>query len=83
MSRICACLAAIALTSMLAVADPASAAELLSGGLRADPAQTEPTAMRCHWCRRHVVVYRRFWGPRYGSYPWVPRYAYYPYWRPY
>jgi len=84
MSRVLVYLAAIALSVALARAEPANAAELRPEGLRANPAaQTQLSVMQSHWYRRRIVVYRHFWGPRYGFYPWVPRYAYYPYWRPY
>jgi hypothetical protein len=69
---------------------PASAAERRTEGLRAkDPAaMTEVSSVRRYWHRRHVVVRRAYWGPRYGYGPyWGPNYrpwyAGYPFYRPY
>jgi hypothetical protein len=83
MSKILAGIAAFALTAMLALPGPASAAERRADGVRANDqaAPTEFSSRHRRWHRRHVVV-RRAYGPRFGYYPYYRRPYYSGFYRP-
>jgi len=88
MSKILAGTAACALAMMLTLPGAANAAGRRADGLRTQDAaaMTDVSARRYYrHHRRHFVVRRGFWGPRFGFYrPYYRRYyAGYPYYRRY
>ena len=82
MSKLLATCAAVAITAMVALPAPASAAEHHTAGVTRTVPTDISAARRIHhrYYRHHYV--RRYWGPRYGYYAPYNAYAYDPYYRP-
>jgi hypothetical protein len=82
MSKLLATCAAVAVTAMVALPAPASAAEHHAAGVTRTMPTDISAARRMHhrYYRHHYV--RRYYGHRYGYAPYNA-YAYDPYYRPY
>ena len=70
-------LAVLITAALLALSDPAAAAQRTAGYSNTDLIEVSAA-------RRHRVYRRHYWGPRYHRYSYGPRYYYYgPYYRRY